>query len=177
MSADAIQLEIIAMERRRKLYSTMGILLMIAVLASGYGLASSMNSGSFLTGLQKFFDYPGEIAVEAWVNRADFAGLLWQFNELQQVGHSAFALWIGQQLPDHALLTHQAMEHQPVELGHFRAAGGTPGRPDVEHGKEHTSKSLCRKIFAGSILGTPTLARPGQQDVQEVLWPISQCGI
>jgi phosphonate transport system permease protein len=79
MTTDAIQLEIIAMERRRKLYSMIGILLMVAVLVSGYGLASSMNSGSFLTGLEKFFDYPGEIVREAWDAGSGFFGLVVQF--------------------------------------------------------------------------------------------------
>ncbi|MDJ0722229.1 MAG: phosphonate ABC transporter, permease protein PhnE [Desulfobacterales bacterium] len=79
MTADTIQLEIIAMEKRRKLYSTIGILLMIAVLASGYGLASSMNSGSFLNGLEKFFDYPGEIVREAWEAGSGFFALVLQF--------------------------------------------------------------------------------------------------
>ena len=79
MTIDAIQLEIIAMEKRRALYSTIGILLMIAALASGYGLASSMNSGSFLNGLEKFFDYPGEIVREAWDAGKGFFGLVLQF--------------------------------------------------------------------------------------------------
>ena len=79
MTTDAIQLEIIAMERRRKLYSMIGILLMVAVLVSGYGLASSMNSGSFLGGLEKFFDYPGEIVREAWDAGSGFFGLVVQF--------------------------------------------------------------------------------------------------
>jgi phosphonate transport system permease protein len=79
MTTDAIQLEIIAMEKRRKLYSMIGILLIIAVLASGYGLASSMNSGSFLNGLGKFFDYPGEIVREAWSAGSGFFGLVIQF--------------------------------------------------------------------------------------------------
>jgi len=79
MTTDAIQFEIIAMERRRKLYSMIGILLMVAVLVSGYGLASSMNSGSFLGGLEKFFDYPGEIVREAWDAGSGFFGLVVQF--------------------------------------------------------------------------------------------------
>jgi phosphonate transport system permease protein len=79
MTTDAIQLEIIAMEKRRMLYSTLGILLMAAVLASGYGLASSMNSGSFLNGLVKFFDYPGEIVREAWAAGSGFFLLVIQF--------------------------------------------------------------------------------------------------
>jgi phosphonate transport system permease protein len=79
MTTDAIQLEIIAMEKRRMLYSTLAILLMAAVLASGYGLASSMNSGSFLNGLVKFFDYPGEIVREAWAAGNGFFLLVIQF--------------------------------------------------------------------------------------------------
>jgi len=79
MTNDAIQLEILAMEKRRALYSTIGFLVMIAVLASGYGLASSMNSGSFLNGLAKFFDYPGEIVREAWAAGRGFFGLVLQF--------------------------------------------------------------------------------------------------
>jgi phosphonate transport system permease protein len=79
MTTDGIQLEIIAMEKRRMLYSTLGILLMAVVLASGYGLASSMNSGSFLNGLEKFFDYPGEIVREAWAAGNGFFLLVIQF--------------------------------------------------------------------------------------------------
>lgn len=79
MTPDAIQFEILAMEKRRKLYSTIGILLLIAVLASGYGLASSMNSGSFLNGLEKFFDYPGEIVREALAAGKGFFRLVLQF--------------------------------------------------------------------------------------------------
>jgi len=61
------------------LYSALGILLMVVVLASGYGLANSMNSGSFLNGLVKFFDYPGEIVREAWDAGSGFFLLVIQF--------------------------------------------------------------------------------------------------
>jgi phosphonate transport system permease protein len=79
MTTDAIQLEIVNMEKRRMLYSALGILLMVVVLASGYGLANSMNSGSFLNGLVKFFDYPGEIVREAWDAGSGFFLLVIQF--------------------------------------------------------------------------------------------------
>jgi phosphonate transport system permease protein len=46
---------------------------------AGYGEANEMNSGSFLTGLTKFFDYPSEIVIEAWQAGPAFVGLLWQF--------------------------------------------------------------------------------------------------
>lgn len=65
MSTESIQLEILAMEKQRRLYSITCILVLMAVLISGYGLSSRMNSGSFINGVAHFFDYPGEIVKEA----------------------------------------------------------------------------------------------------------------
>lgn len=79
MSQVAIQREIIAMEKRRRLYSAAAILVLMAILISGYGVASGMNSGSFIEGLKKFFDYPGEIFREAWAAGGDFFLLLIRF--------------------------------------------------------------------------------------------------
>jgi len=70
---------IIADEKRRSVYTWALILIVLVILVAGYDQASSMNSGDFLTGLTKFFDYPGEIVAEAWQKRADFPGLLVQF--------------------------------------------------------------------------------------------------
>ncbi len=47
MTAPAINDAILAMEKRRQLYSFVCIVMMLAILASGYKLASDMNSGSF----------------------------------------------------------------------------------------------------------------------------------
>jgi phosphonate transport system permease protein len=66
-------------ERRRALYSWATILIVLAILVSGYNQASAMNSGSFLGGLSQFFDYPGEIVAETWQKRAEFPGLLLRF--------------------------------------------------------------------------------------------------
>ncbi|MGD9250889.1 MAG: ABC transporter permease subunit, partial [Desulfobacterales bacterium] len=79
MSQAAIQREILAMEKRRHIYSAVGILVLAAVLISGYGVASGMNSGSFTEGLIKFFDYPGEIVREAWASGDAFFLLLIRF--------------------------------------------------------------------------------------------------
>lgn len=53
-------------ERARNLYTGLLILLSFCVLIGGLGIADSMNSGGFFEGLSKFFDYPGEIVVEAF---------------------------------------------------------------------------------------------------------------
>jgi phosphonate transport system permease protein len=75
----AFQREIIAMEKRRRIYSAVGLLVVVAILVSGYGTASEMNSGSFTEGLKQFFDYPGEIVREAWAAGNSFFLLLIQF--------------------------------------------------------------------------------------------------
>ncbi len=79
MTALAIKREIIAMEKRRQLYSVLCILLMLIILISGYKLSSDMNSGSFIRGLTQFFDYPGEIVIEAWQSGFGFFSLMIRF--------------------------------------------------------------------------------------------------
>jgi|GEM_PF-5453274 len=58
--------EILQMKRRRQLYSAAILILLTAIMVGGYGQANEMNSGGFISGLAKFFDYPGEIVAEAW---------------------------------------------------------------------------------------------------------------
>jgi phosphonate transport system permease protein len=79
MPGRAIQLEIAAMEKQRRLYSMAGIAVILAILISGYRLANEMNSGSFINGLTKFFEYPGEIVQEAWDAGLSFFALLYRF--------------------------------------------------------------------------------------------------
>lgn len=71
--------EILQMKRRRQLYSAAILILLTVVMVGGYGQANEMNSGGFISGLAKFFDYPGEIVAEAWDAGAAFPGLLWRF--------------------------------------------------------------------------------------------------
>jgi phosphonate transport system permease protein len=78
-AAEHLREEILRMRRRRQLYSSAILVLLVAVLVGGYGEANGMNSGGFLSGLPKFFDYPGEIVAEAWAAGSAFPGLLWRF--------------------------------------------------------------------------------------------------
>ena len=73
MTLADIQNDLLAMRRRRQLYSFGAVLFVLAILAFGYEESNRLNSGGFLTGLPKFFDYPGEIVREAW--EAGFAGM------------------------------------------------------------------------------------------------------
>ncbi len=79
MAVAELRAEIIGLEKKRRLYSTMTILIVGAAITAGYGQANAMNSGSFVRGLGKFFEYPGEIAVEAWQSRFEFFGLMIRF--------------------------------------------------------------------------------------------------
>ncbi|WP_417516095.1 phosphonate ABC transporter, permease protein PhnE [Minwuia sp.] len=78
-NADAMRLEIAQIRKRRPLYSMAVLGILIAVIVAGYGQANAMNSGGFLSGLDQFFDYPGEIVIEAWQAGPAFFGLLWRF--------------------------------------------------------------------------------------------------
>lgn len=79
MSVAALQEEILHLEKRRRLYTGVMILVTAAVIIAGYGQANSMNSGGFISGLSKFFDYPGEIVIEAWQSGGEFFLLLIKF--------------------------------------------------------------------------------------------------
>ncbi|MEJ8474153.1 phosphonate ABC transporter, permease protein PhnE [Roseibium algae] len=79
MAVAALEQEILSMRKRRQLYSMIGILLLVAVLASGYSKSNAMNSGGFTQGLSKFFDYPSEIVAEAWNAGPAFFGLIIHF--------------------------------------------------------------------------------------------------
>jgi phosphonate transport system permease protein len=64
MAVAAMEEEILSLRKRRQLYSLIGLLLVVAVMVSGYSKSNDMNSGGFLQGLSKFFDYPGEIVLK-----------------------------------------------------------------------------------------------------------------
>jgi phosphonate transport system permease protein len=79
MSLASLHAEIAAQERRRRMYTAATVAIVVAVLITGYDQANSMNSGGFVSGLALFFDYPGEIVVEAWQAGPAFFGLMWGF--------------------------------------------------------------------------------------------------
>lgn len=97
MTVATLKAEVVRLEQRRRLYSTITVVIVIAVLLSGYQQASSMNSGSFLRGLTQFFDYPGEIVREAWQAGIGFFALLIQFLPalLETLNIAAVATLIG----------------------------------------------------------------------------------
>jgi phosphonate transport system permease protein len=79
MSVIDLRDNIVRMEQRRRLYTAVTIALVAVLIGAGYAESNSMNSGSFLAGLGKFFEYPGEIVVEAWQSGLEFPSLLVRF--------------------------------------------------------------------------------------------------
>jgi phosphonate transport system permease protein len=75
----ALETQIIALERQRRMYTTLLVLIILLILVAGYSEASSLNSGSFWRGLEQFFDYPGEIVTEAIDAGLDFFAIVWEF--------------------------------------------------------------------------------------------------
>ncbi len=79
MSLADLESSIYAQERRRRIYTGLTVVIVLAILIAGFGEANEMNSGGFLTGLSQFFDYPSEIVIEAWEAGPAFFGLLLEF--------------------------------------------------------------------------------------------------
>ncbi|MBY5990037.1 phosphonate ABC transporter, permease protein PhnE [Roseovarius atlanticus] len=60
-----VQATYMAQVSKRRLYSGITLLVFILLMVSGFRLAEARNGGSFIGGLDNFFDYPGEVVAEA----------------------------------------------------------------------------------------------------------------
>lgn len=73
---DAVKAVYIADTRRKRMYSGILLVLFIALLAAGFGLADSRNAGGFWDGLNRFFDFQTELIAEAIENIGALPGHL-----------------------------------------------------------------------------------------------------
>lgn len=67
------------MVRQKRLYGMVLVILMFAMLAAGFNLAEDRNAGGFIEGLPMLGSFAAEVLSEAWTNRANIPGYLWQF--------------------------------------------------------------------------------------------------
>ena len=58
------------MVRRKRMYSGLLIVIFVALMVSGFNLAAFRNAGGFWEGLPAFFDFPANVVLEAWDQRA-----------------------------------------------------------------------------------------------------------
>jgi phosphonate transport system permease protein len=65
------------MVRRKRMYGGILLVLFIALMASGWWLSEERNAGGFWSGLPQTIDFPAEVLSEAWANRANIGGYLW----------------------------------------------------------------------------------------------------
>jgi phosphonate transport system permease protein len=65
------------MVRRKRMYGGILLVLFVALMASGWLLSEERNAGGFWSGLPQFFDFPAEVLSEAWQDRANLPGLVW----------------------------------------------------------------------------------------------------
>ena len=68
--AGRMKSEYMALVRRRQMYSGLMMIVFVAMLAAGFGLADSRNAGGFWEGLPKLFDFPAELISEAFEKSA-----------------------------------------------------------------------------------------------------------
>ena len=68
----------IELVRRRRMYSGLLIVIFVALMVSGFNVAASRNAGGFWEGLPQFFDFPRDVVVEAWDQRARLPEFLWE---------------------------------------------------------------------------------------------------
>jgi phosphonate transport system permease protein len=72
----AIKAGYVADMRRKRMYSGLLLVLFIALLAAGFGLADSRNAGGFWNGVTRVFDFPTELVAEAITKASALPGHL-----------------------------------------------------------------------------------------------------
>ena len=67
----------LGMVRRKRMYGGILLVIFIALMMSGWSVSEERNAGGFIEGLPHVFDFPSEIFSEAWRDRANLPGILW----------------------------------------------------------------------------------------------------
>ena len=113
----------LAMTRRKRMYGGILLVIFVALMASGFGLANERNAGGFWDGLPQVFDFPAEVLAEAWKNRANLAALILQFlpSLLETINIAAASTLLGAGLASVlALLSTRGLARFPRLIPLFR---------------------------------------------------------
>lgn len=78
-TVDQLQAHASSLERRRRLYTGLGAVIFAFLVVMGFIGAEEMNSGGFVQGLSKFFDYPSNIVVETAAAGTGWFERLWVY--------------------------------------------------------------------------------------------------
>lgn len=85
------------MVRRKRMYGGILLVFFIALMASGWMVSEDRNAGDFWPGVPQVFDFPAEVLSEAWTDRANLPGLLWDHTPalIETINIAAVATLIG----------------------------------------------------------------------------------
>lgn len=85
------------MVRRKRMYGGILLVIFVALMVAGWRLAEKRNAGDFWSGLPQIFDFPAEVLSEAWTDRANLPGLIWEHLPalIETVNIAAVATLIG----------------------------------------------------------------------------------
>ena len=85
------------MVRRKRMYGGILLVFFVALMASGWMVSEDRNAGDFWPGVPQVFDFPAEVLSEAWTDRANLPGLLWDHTPalIETINIAAVATLIG----------------------------------------------------------------------------------
>lgn len=85
------------MVRRKRMYGGILLVFFIALMVSGWMVSEDRNAGDFWPGVPQVFDFPAEVLSEAWTDRANLPGLLWDHTPalIETINIAAVATLIG----------------------------------------------------------------------------------
>jgi phosphonate transport system permease protein len=78
-TVDQLQAHASELERWRRIYTALGVAIFAVLVVLGFIGAEEMNSGGFVQGISKFFDYPRNIVVETAEAGPTWFGRLWVY--------------------------------------------------------------------------------------------------
>lgn len=83
--------------QRRRLYSSVFLLIFALLMISGFQLAEHRNAGGFIDGLSRLFDFPSEVIGEAVEDAAGLPGYIFQYfpSLIETVNIAAVSTLIG----------------------------------------------------------------------------------
>lgn len=123
VSVGMVQDSYMAQVRRKRLYSGIMLGIFVFLMAWGFSLAESRNGGSFIGGIDNFFDYPAEVLAEAASKIDQLPGHLVTYFPalLETVNIAAVSTLIGALLAIVlSLLSTRGMARFPKLVGVFR---------------------------------------------------------
>ena len=115
----------LAMNRRKRMYGGILLMLFIAMMAAGFRVSEERNAGDFLSGLHQLGDFPAEVLSEAWTDRANLPGYFIEFlpSLIETINIAAVSTLVGALIAAFlSLLASRGLARWPRMIPVFRRA-------------------------------------------------------